>query len=60
MTYLPKPALRHPKADKNAPYRRVRSVLHFDGVMNVKSQGLRLDRKEAVAAEAERLKQGAL
>lgn len=37
------------KADKNAPYRRVRSVLHFDGVMNVKSQGLRLDRKEAVA-----------
>jgi len=38
------------KADKNAPYRRVRSVLHFDGVMNVKSQGLRLDRKEAVAS----------
>ena len=37
------------KADKNAPYRRVRSVLHFDGVLKVKSQGLRLDRKEAVA-----------
>ena len=37
------------KADKNAPYRRVRSVLHFDGVMKVKSQGLRMERKEAVA-----------
>ena len=37
------------QADKDAPYRRVRSVLHFDGVMKVKSQGLRLDRKEAVA-----------
>jgi hypothetical protein len=37
------------KPDKNAPYRRVRSVLHFDSVMNVKSQGLRFDRKEAVA-----------
>ena len=37
------------QADKNAPYRRVRSVLHFDGVMKVQSQGLRLDRKEAVA-----------
>lgn len=37
------------KADKDAPYRRVRSVLHFDGVMKVQSQGLRLDRKEAVA-----------
>jgi len=37
------------KPDKDAPYRRVRAVLHFDGVMNVKSQGLRLDRKEAVA-----------
>ena len=37
------------QADKNAPYRRVRSVLHFDGVERVKSQGLRLDRKEAVA-----------
>jgi hypothetical protein len=37
------------KADARAPYRRVRSVLHFDGVLKVKSQGLRLDRKEAVA-----------
>jgi hypothetical protein len=37
------------QADKNAPYRRVRSVLHFDGVMKVKSQGLRMERKEAVA-----------
>jgi hypothetical protein len=37
------------KADPNAPYRRVRSVLHFDGVLKVKSHGLRLDRKEAVA-----------
>jgi hypothetical protein len=36
-------------ADKDAPYRRVRAVLHFDGVLNVKSQGLRLERKEAVA-----------
>jgi hypothetical protein len=38
-----------PKADKSAPYRRVRSVLHFDGVQRVKSQGLRLERKAAVA-----------
>src|SRR5262249_7762689 len=38
-----------PQADKNAPYRRVRSVLHFDGVQNVKSQNLRLERKDAVA-----------
>ena len=37
------------QADKSAPYRRVRAVLHFDGVLKVKSQGLRLDRKEAVA-----------
>jgi hypothetical protein len=37
------------QADKTAPYRRVRAVLHFDGVMKVKSYGLRLDRKEAVA-----------
>jgi hypothetical protein len=37
------------QADKNAPYRRVRSVLHFDGVMKVKSHGLRMERKEAVA-----------
>ena len=37
------------KPDSKAPYRRVRSVMHFDGVLNVKSQGLRLDRKEAVA-----------
>jgi DUF2948 family protein len=37
------------KADAHAPYRRVRAVLHFDGVLKVKSQGLRLDRKEAVA-----------
>ena len=37
------------KPDANAPYRRIRSVLHFDGVLKVKSQGLRLDRNEAVA-----------
>ena len=37
------------KADKSAPYRRVRSALHFDGVLKVKSQGLRTERKEAVA-----------
>jgi len=37
------------KADKSAPYRRVRSALHFDGVLKVKSQGLRLERKDAVA-----------
>ena len=37
------------KADRNAPYRRVRSALHFDGVLRVRHQGLKLGRKEAVA-----------
>lgn len=38
-----------PKADLDAPYRRVRSAVHFDGVMRVQSTGLRLSDKEAVA-----------
>lgn len=38
-----------PKADRDAPYRRVRSALHFDGVMRVQSSGLRLSQKDAVA-----------
>src|SRR5262245_59518192 len=38
-----------PKADKEAPYRRVRSVLHFDAVLRVQSQGLKLSQKDAVA-----------
>jgi hypothetical protein len=38
------------KADKNAPYRRVRSALHFDTVQRVQAQGLRLANSEAVAA----------
>jgi hypothetical protein len=37
------------KADKNAPYRRVRAALHFDGVQRVQHQGLKLGVKEAVA-----------
>jgi len=38
-----------PKADRDAPYRRVRSAVHFDGVMRVQSSGLRLSDKDAVA-----------
>ena len=37
------------KADKDAPYRRVRSALHFDGVQRVQTQGLKLTNKEAMA-----------
>jgi hypothetical protein len=37
------------KADKTAPYRRVRSALHFDAVERVQHQGLKLGRKDAVA-----------
>jgi len=39
-----------PKADGAAPWRRVRSALHFDGVMRVQSSGLRVANKDAVAA----------
>jgi hypothetical protein len=38
------------KADKRAPYRRVRSALHFDGVTRVQTQGLRLANAQAIAA----------
>ena len=37
------------KADKNAPYRRVRSALHFDSVQRVQTMGLRLANGEALA-----------
>jgi hypothetical protein len=37
------------KADKHAPYRRVRAALHFDGVQRVQHQNLKLGRREAVA-----------
>ena len=37
------------KADKNAPYRRVRSALHFDGVLRVQSVGLKMANREAIA-----------
>jgi hypothetical protein len=38
------------KADKNAPFRRVRSALHFDSVTRVQTMGLRLANSEALAA----------
>lgn len=38
------------KADKNAPYRRVRSALHFDTVQRVQTMGLRLANAEALGA----------
>ncbi|MFN8948899.1 MAG: DUF2948 family protein [Alphaproteobacteria bacterium] len=38
-----------PKADRDAPYRRVRSAVHFEGVLRVQSSGMRLSQKEAVA-----------
>jgi hypothetical protein len=38
-----------PKADKSAPYRRVRTALHFDGVLRVQAAGLKLSNKQAVA-----------
>ncbi len=37
------------KADKAAPYRRVRSALHFDTVKRVQTMGLRLANAEALA-----------
>ncbi|MBP6014535.1 MAG: DUF2948 family protein [Alphaproteobacteria bacterium] len=37
------------KADKNAPYRRVRSALHFDAVQRVRTQGLKLGAMGAVS-----------
>jgi len=37
------------KPDKSAPYRRVRSALHFDAVQRVQTQGLKLARKDALA-----------
>lgn len=37
------------KPDKNAPFRRVSSALHFDGVIRVQTSGMRLTNKEAVA-----------
>lgn len=37
------------QADKDAPYRRVRAALHFDGVQRVQTQGLRLGHKDALA-----------
>ena len=37
------------KPDKDAPFRRVRSALHFDGVMRVQTSGMKLHHKEAVA-----------
>jgi Protein of unknown function (DUF2948) len=37
------------KADKHAPYRRVRSALHFDSVQRVQTQGMRFGHKDAVA-----------
>ncbi len=37
------------RADKNAPYRRVRSAMHFDAVERVQHHGLKLGRKDAVA-----------
>ncbi len=38
------------KADKTAPWRRVRSAVHFDAVQRVQSSGLKLSNPEAVAA----------
>jgi hypothetical protein len=38
------------KADRNAPYRRVRSALHFDAVQRIQTMGLRLANTEALAA----------
>ena len=37
------------KADKDAPFRRVRSAMHFDGVQRVQHQGLKLGVKDKVA-----------
>lgn len=37
------------KPDRNAPYRRVRSAVHFDGVMRVQTSGLKLSNPDAVA-----------
>ena len=37
------------KADEQAPYRRVRAALHFDGVLRVQTQGLKLAARDAVA-----------
>lgn len=38
-----------PKPDREAPYRRVRSAVHFEGVLRVQSSGLRLSEREAIA-----------
>lgn len=38
-----------PKPDRSAPYRRIRSAVHFDGVMRVQTNGLKLSNSEAVA-----------
>ena len=38
-----------PKPDAGVPFRRVRSAVHFDGVMRVQSSGLKLSNSEAVA-----------
>jgi hypothetical protein len=37
------------KADKHAPYRRVRTALHFDSVTRVQTHGLRFGHTDAVA-----------
>lgn len=38
------------KADKTAPWRRVRSAVHFDAVQRVQTSGLKLSNPDAVAA----------
>lgn len=37
-----------PQADANAPYRRVRTAVHFDSVLWAKTQGVNLADKDAV------------
>jgi hypothetical protein len=39
-----------PRADPKSPYRRARTAVHFDGVLSVKTQGLNLLDKDAIAA----------
>jgi hypothetical protein len=38
-----------PKPDATAPFRRVRSAVHFDGVMRVQTSGLKTKHADAVA-----------
>lgn len=38
-----------PKPDATAPFRRVRSAVHFDGVMRVQTNGLKTKHADAVA-----------